>query len=520
MKKKNTVLVLISIVTLFSFVAFATYAFFNVGNLNVSNVANFVAISEQNNMVFDTIGGEMLLNVTRANMSQASSGSIAAQNTTTLTINFQANTSYNMVCSYDIIYEWTSNDKYQVHTSGVTDNEFTVQAALASNSHVNEGINNIKSESDLTAAVGQNNSAVVVSGAQIDGMGTTINTAVWTLSSKFHNVDANQIALSDKSYTGRFKVDNVSCIGGTVSSQETLAAYLVNTASKSGTSTVGNSPWILTTDHPGEWRYAGKNPDNYVQFNSELWRIIGVMPNMTYCTGTFSDNSCTDTKTGTLVKIVRNSTDGTSAWHTSTANNWYNASLKSTLQSKTYASDSHVVTAYWHIYGMDANSGTAYSSLPNGAVDKLYNRERNINNTGGLYQSNPGFWYGKVGLAYPSDYGYSTTGSSSGTYSRIGCQNTTLYNWNSGAYLSDCANNGWLRYANVTSSAPSSGSSQWLITPASERADYAFLINSNGRLTRGTLTTSTYTVRPVVYLSPETIVTTGNGKWNSPYQIS
>ena len=82
-----------------------------------------------------------------------------------------------------------------------------------------------------------------------------------------------------------------------------LANYIINVAPKSGTDAVSNSPWILTSDHTGEWRYAGKNPDNYVQFNGELWRIIGVMPNMTYCTGTYgTETECNTTTTGSLVK--------------------------------------------------------------------------------------------------------------------------------------------------------------------------------------------------------------------------
>jgi hypothetical protein len=54
-------------------------------------------------MVFDALGGVMELNVTAGNMSNALSGSVAAENTAILTVNFQANTSYSVVCNYDII---------------------------------------------------------------------------------------------------------------------------------------------------------------------------------------------------------------------------------------------------------------------------------------------------------------------------------------------------------------------------------------------------------------------------------
>ncbi len=150
MKNNNIILIVIAIITLLAVVIGATYAYFATGNLNITNVVNANTVTEQNNMVFDTLGGAMLLNVTASNMVEAKQGNVAAENNTTLTVNFTPNTDYSMVCTYDIIYEWTSSDKYLAHTSGVTDNEFVIQGTLASNAHVNEGTNNIKNETDLS----------------------------------------------------------------------------------------------------------------------------------------------------------------------------------------------------------------------------------------------------------------------------------------------------------------------------------------------------------------------------------
>ncbi len=91
----------------------------------------------------------------------------------------------------------------------------------------------------------------------------------------------------------------------------TLAYYLINDAPKNGTSAVGGTAWNLVSDRTGEYRYVGTNPDNYISFNGELWRIIGVMPNMTYCTGTYgSNNECSTAANGSLVKIIRNGSLG------------------------------------------------------------------------------------------------------------------------------------------------------------------------------------------------------------------
>ncbi len=214
MKRNNIILLTITIVTFLALVIGATYAYFAAGNMNITNVANANTITERNNMVFDTLGGGMILNITAANMVQANNGTVAANNSTTLTVNFTPNTDYSMVCTYDIIYEWTSNDKYTSHTSGVTSNEFTIQGTLANNAHVSQGTNSIRSETDLSTLTYTNYAATVVTGAQIDGTGSTTSTAVWTLTSKFYNVNADQSTLSGKTYAGRFKVANVSCVAG------------------------------------------------------------------------------------------------------------------------------------------------------------------------------------------------------------------------------------------------------------------------------------------------------------------
>ncbi len=228
MKRSNIILMTIAIVTLLTIITFATYAYFSTGNMNVTNVANANTVTERNNMVFDTLGGGMILNITAANMVEAKQGNVAAENNTTLTVNFTANTDYSMVCTYNIIYEWTSTDKYTSHTSGVTGNEFTIQGTLASNAHVSEGTNNIKSETDLSSLTYTNYAATVVSGAQIDGIGSATSTAVWTLTSKFYNVNADQSTLSGKTYAGKFRVANVSCVAGTAS-PSSLTSYWFDT---------------------------------------------------------------------------------------------------------------------------------------------------------------------------------------------------------------------------------------------------------------------------------------------------
>ena len=599
MKKQNTILITITLITFLTFVAFATYAFFSVGNLNTTNITNLTATSERNNMVFDVVGGAMSLNVTASNMSQAGAGNVASENNTTLTVSFQANTQESMVCSYDIIFEWTSSDKYQAHTSGVTDNEFIIGATLTNNSHVNEGNNIIGNGTDLSVAVGNQTSATVVEGAEIDSTGTSTSTATWTLTSKFYNVDANQNALSDKTYEGRFKVANVSCIAGTKS--PTLVDFLTNDAPRSGTDAVSSSPWILTSDHTNELRYAGKNPDNYIQFNGELWRIIGVMPNMTYCTGIYKDsNECNTTSTGSLVKILRNQKIGNSLYYldykqtnvgssTSTAgsNDWSDSQTMLMLNGPTYLKTgydvnnnqlhtsytvtnnmiadsngyifydatysyldgngttvykpssattssysptsetlykkiessalSKIATTKWYLYGT-----SIYNTSSEGSPQAFYNKERNINGLGAVYtgttpENRPIYWYGKIGLIYPSDYGYATNGGS--TYNRSTCLGYQINGWSSDEYKTDCAGGSYMWYTNITSSFSNAGNSHsWTITPNVSSTSNQFLTFSQGQLGNQNAQLQ-YNIRPCLYLRIETVITGGTGKWNDPYTI-
>ena len=77
-----------------------------------------------------------------------------------------------------------------------------------------------------------------------------------------------------------------------------LATHIMDLANDSGSG-------VYAEEMSGvvDYRYEGDNPNNFIYFNNELWRIIGV----------FSDN--THGKTGQkLVKIIRNDSIGAIAW--------------------------------------------------------------------------------------------------------------------------------------------------------------------------------------------------------------
>ena len=134
--------------------------------------------------------------------------------------------------------------------------------------------------------------------------------------------------------------------------------------------------------------------------------------------------------------------------------------------------------------------------------DYWYTYERGAS----VYSGNSTNWIGKVGLMYPSDYGYATSGGS--TTSREECLAKWLGEWNDSNY-SDCKNNDWLY---------DSSNSKWTITPLTDRVD-AIIIN-NSKPGRGGTVSFTYPVHPVVYLSSNVGITGGVGTSNDPYQLS
>ena len=148
--------------------------------------------------------------------------------------------------------------------------------------------------------------------------------------------------------------------------------------------------------------------------------------------------------------------------------------------------------------------GTAsYTSSSNGLASHWYTYERGTE----VYSGRPTEWIGKVGLMYPSDYGYATSGGSS--TDRETCLNTELYNWD-GSSVSDCKNNDWLY---------NSSNYQWTITPPSSTSRDVFLVDSNGNVDNYGAR-SRDAVSPALYLSSNVKISGGEGSEGNPYTLS
>ena len=149
--------------------------------------------------------------------------------------------------------------------------------------------------------------------------------------------------------------------------------------------------------------------------------------------------------------------------------------------------------------------GTAnYQSSSNGLASHFYGYERGTT----VYSGHATNWTGKIGLMYPSDYGYATSGGS--TTDRATCLAKEMYNWD-GSDVSDCKTNDYLYKSSYY---------QWTLAPHSSIANGVFFVGNAGFVDNNRANDDFYSVRPAVFLKSNISITdVGIGTAESPFQL-
>ena len=260
---------------------------------------------------------------------------------------------------------------------------------------------------------------------------------------------------------------------------------------------------IGTTENMTEYRYRGASPKNYVTFNNETWRIIGVFP--------------TDDGTGKIesrIKIIRNESIGNKYWNNCTDtnrdylcddgntnyNNWTGATLN------TYLNGTYLTGLSSEAQSMIGNTKYYLGGYNTSELQKdvMYKYERKIKNTKDnefYYGSNPNNFIGKVALMYASDYGYAASDV---------CTQVLIYYENE-----TCINNNWLFNSDATSN-------EWTFNQNTENSLRAFIIYRIGRIAidmNSATFNSQLAVRPVLYLTSNVQITGGTGTSTDPYTL-
>ena len=265
-------------------------------------------------------------------------------------------------------------------------------------------------------------------------------------------------------------------------------------------------------------RYYGSDPNNYVKFNNELWRIIGVF--------------------GNNVKLIRNEKLGNLSWDSSEesinegwgVNEWSTSALKNYLNTMYYGGES--VTCYngqnkqtttcpkdskSNFLIMDETSKTLIDNhtWKIGAIEwekrtstlAFYKAERG-NVTGKKCNGGSACndtvertteWPGYIGLPYITDYAYASSESV--------CETNMMKQDSSDAYI--CKNNNWMFKPNTW---------YWTLSPRANSGNSCSVwcvysggyVGYNGAMYGGA-------VYPAIYLKTDILIKSGTGRSSDPY---
>ena len=274
-------------------------------------------------------------------------------------------------------------------------------------------------------------------------------------------------------------------------------------------------------------RYYGANPNNYVSFNNELWRIIGVF--------------------GNNVKLIRNEKLGNLSWDSSessvndgyginqwgeskdTSGNIYEgADLKVYLNKMYYGGTS--VTCYngynnttttcptntldetakssidnhtWNTGAIQYKTRTdtlAFYSAERGTIGKMCSSGSYCNDT----VTRKTTWTGYVALPYVTDWAYASSESV--------CETNMQKQDSSNNYNYICKNNNWMHYGSTYNDVT------WYLSPFTNpsNANFVWRVNGDG-FVRYDFATYPLSVFPTIYLKSNILIESGKGTSSDPY---
>ncbi len=210
--------------------------------------------------------------------------------------------------------------------------------------------------------------------------------------------------------------------------------------------------------------FTGTNPNNYITFNNESWRILSVE-----CDGN--------------IKIIKKDNIGNNRWDTERDNNWDTASLNSYLNG-TYYNSLSIMSQNQIVTSDFSTGGIVYQN--NDIATQIKNE-------------NAKTWNGKIALPTVSEYIRTNSNKS-----KCGTLNLNNNNYNI------CRKATWLDAI----------LDRWTLTPYIDTTFSLFIINASGIIDNaGYIEKGLLYVYPTLYLSSNVKIISGDGTQNNPYQI-
>ena len=341
----------------------------------------------------------------------------------------------------------------------------------------------------------------------------------------------NPIDMMGKSFSGELQVD----AGEVEKATDKIISLSEGDTWESGASGVfaTNSYVDETTGETKyhDYRYIGANVNNYVSFNNDLYRIIGVFDenshgvegeylvklisanpigsyswgiyNTSNTSGVYSNysNDWTGSTTGVkanlnvlLNEYFYNKTDTSSTY--GNCSNWtyyynntgYRTNDCTDIVGYGISSEyrDYIEDVTWYLYGYSSNALSKQNFY-------LCERGQYDGCTGGNNGTNDTSTNAKIGLMYPSDYMYASSCFDSNTNDDVISSYFGSKNWLYKGY-------------------------EWVLTPKSKSNNSVFYEYNFGYSYNDTANNS-YGVRPTFYLKSFVSITGGNGTFENPYVI-
>ena len=381
----------------------------------------------------------------------------------------------------------------------------------------------------VTCTKNNTNHIVLLTNESISTSKTSYTLYIWIDGANY----TNPKSMMNQTFSFKLHADGEGAVLKRLTAAETITNVYMDAAKE----TVTNNSIIYNTAPSvslmndglsgGNIRYYGASPNNYIYFNCsdysnqssstcETWRIIGVFNGK--------------------VKLIRGSQIGKYSWDSSVRNvnygwgfnDWSQADLMKLLNSG-YDSESVGGSLYWN-----AQSGTCFSGRDNATVDcdftstgikndetrnmiaevtynlggwndtKIYPNQIYVYERGRtVFSGRPTTWTGKIAVAYPSDYGYAAD---------LNQFKQTLVNYDN----STCTSNNWMK--NIVTN--NGGNYGWLLTHRPDSSSSTWTVRREGLANNISEASGGLGVVPVLSLSSELGIESGDGSSSNPYKLS
>ena len=470
-KKKKILLVIVS-VFLIALISFGTYALWNsellTGNNSITTGQVKMSYTESNEIGMDNAlpikdeEGKVLTNYFDFQ--------VLSYIKTRANDDTQRKLNYNIVLEPINVDNPLSDSEIKVYLTKVENGTETVVVEPTTIEKLNNKVLSSKEE------IFSNNKAEVV---------TSYRLRAWI------NESVDTTKLNEKKYSYKFRVNinNEAAPVKGLTATEFAEAKVGTDGLEQITHTIDNTLQV-DSKFATEYRYRGGDSvvKNYVTFNNEVWRIIGVI-----------HTEDTNGNVENRIKIIRDTSIRNNKWNETSSNNWTTSTLNTYLNNDYYNTltidaKNMIGTTKYYLGGYKDSNMTS-------DIMWQYERKNDANRTGYYYGTNPIMQNDvskKIAIMYASDYGYAASKECA----------SNLFDYDGSASCK--TTNNWL----------DNSASTWLLPQRSDDSRGAFIVSSGGYVNNSSIYNHEYAVRPVLSLSSNVKISGGEGTSQKPYMLS